>query len=292
MTEATGLAPPVLVHARNRRRCVSAGIRVIGPGVLFAAWWYACHAGWVSEQVFASPGQVWSTFVSMAGDGVLWSNLAASAQLAFTGLAIGGVVGLALGVITGFARLGDELLDPVLQMLRTVPFLALSPLFIVWFGIGEKPKVLLIAVATAFPLYLNTHSGVRNADRKTIEAARVYGLSRLGVVRQVVLPNALPSLLVGLRISLGTALLALIFAEQINATRGIGYLMTSAENYFQTNVLVVCIAIYALWGLTADLTVRLLERILMPWRHAGGARQADTRRAAARWPGARRAAAR
>lgn len=295
--ETSGLAPPVLVHAPNRRRAVSVGLRVVGPAALFALWWYVCHAGLVTEQVFASPGQVWSTFVSMAGDGVLWSNLEASLQLAFTGLAIGGLVGLLLGVITGFARLGDELLDPVLQMLRTVPFLALSPLFIVWFGIGEKPKVLLIATATAFPLYLNTHSGVRNADRKTIEAARVYGLSRLGVVRQVVLPNALPSLLVGLRISLGTALLALIFAEQINATKGIGYLMTSAENYFQTNVLVVCIAIYALWGLTADLIVRLLERVLMPWRRPGGARQSGTRRAGTRqagvrWPAAWRAAAR
>ena len=264
-----GLAPPTLVHARTQRRSVDLALRFIGPVVLLFAWWYACHAGWLTEQIFASPGQVWSTFIQMAENGLLWSNLSASLQLAFTGLAIGAAAGLILGVFTGFTHLGDRVLDPVLQMFRTVPFLALSPLFIVWFGIGTEPKLVLIAVATAFPLYLNTHGGVRHVDRKTIEVARVYGVSRLRLVWEIVLPEALPSLLVGIRVALGTALLALIFAEQINAIKGIGYLMTSAEEYFQTNILVVCIVIYAVWGLLADLTVRLLERVLMPWRQVG-----------------------
>jgi sulfonate transport system permease protein len=123
-------------------------------------------------------------------------------------------------------------------------------------------------VATAFPLYLNTHGGVRDIDRKIVEASRVYGMSRLRSVWEIVLPGALPSLLVGLRIALGVALLALIFAEQINTTKGIGYLLFTAQAYFQTDVMVVCVVIYAVWGLLADLIVRSLHRYLMPWQWA------------------------
>lgn len=266
--DIAGLTAPRQVHRPARRPGVGVALRFVGPTALLALWWYASHVGWLSEQILASPGRVGRTFIDLTSSGVLWDNLSASLQLAFTGLAIGGVIGIALGVLTGFARLGDELLDPALEMFRTVPFLALSPLFIVWFGIDQKPKLILIAVATAFPLYLNVRGGVRQVDRKTIEAARTYGLHGLRLVREIIAPGALPGLLVGIRVSLGTSLLALIFAEQINATKGIGYLMTSAEEYFQTDVLVVCIVIYAVWGLLADLAVRLLERLLMPWQHA------------------------
>lgn len=262
------LAPPTLVHRRPRRTTVSVTLRILGPLVAVTAWWYASYAGWLDPQVLASPGQVAAAFAELASSGVLWDHLAASLRLAFTGLAIGGSIGIALAVFTGFVRLGDELLDPTLQMLRTVPFIALSPLFIVWFGIDEKPKLVLIAVATAFPLYLNVRGGVRDVDRKTVEAARSYGLGGLPLLREIVVPAALPSLLVGLRISLGVSLLALIFAEQINATEGIGYLLISAQQYFQTDVMVVCLVVYALWGLIADLSVRLLEWGLMPWNHA------------------------
>lgn len=270
--DADGLATPQLITRRRRSRPAGLALRCVGPLLVFAAWWYFSASGRLSEQTLASPGQVWAALIRMVGDGTLWHNLSASLRLAFTGLAIGATIGIALGVLTGFTRLGDELLDPVLQMLRTVPVLALSPLLIVWFGIDQRPKIILIAVATAFPLYLNVHGAVRHTDAKTIEAARVFGLSRLRLVREIVLPGALPGLLVGLRVSLGVSLLALIFAEQINATAGIGYLMTTAETYFQTDVLVVCIGVYAAWGLLADMSVRLLERLLMPWQRPGGAR--------------------
>lgn len=271
------LAPPTLVHRPPRRAGIGVTLRILGPLLALTAWWYASDSGWLDPQVLASPGQVASAFAELAASGVLWDHLAASLRLAFTGLAIGGSIGIALAVFTGFVRLGDELLDPTLQMLRTVPFIALSPLFIVWFGIDDKPKLVLIAVATAFPLYLNVRGGVRNVDRKTVEAARSYGLGGLPLLREIVVPDALPSLLVGLRISLGVSLLALIFAEQINSTEGIGYLLISAQQYFQTDVMVVCLVVYALWGLIADLSVRLLEWALMPWNHAHEA----TRKAAA-----------
>jgi sulfonate transport system permease protein len=268
------LAPPVPVRPSARPRLVSLALRSLLPVGLVALWWYATGpSGWVTPQVLASPAQVGSTLTDLIGTGVLWDNLSASLRRAGLGLAIGGSVGLGLGLFTGFARLGEELLDPTMQMLRTIPFLALGPLFIVWFGIGETPKVVLIAVATAFPLYLNTYAGVRSVDRRSLEAARVFGLSSWALVRRVVLPAALPNLLVGLRVALGVSLLGLIFAEQINTVEGIGYLMTSAMSFFQTDVMVVCIVVYALWGLGADLVVRLLEHVLMPWRRAVGRAQ-------------------
>lgn len=264
-----GLAPPKLVNSKPRRRSSALVLRTLGPLALLFVWWYASHTHLISAQVAASPGSTWDAFWTMIKNGTLWENLSASLKLASTGMAIGGISGLLLGLLTGLTRLGDELLDPVLQMLRTIPIIALSPLLIVWFGIGDGPKILLIALATAFPLYLNAHSGVRNVDPKILETSRVYGVSRLHSIWEIVLPAALPQLLVGLRMALTISLLALIFAEMINTTVGIGYLLNAAESDFQTNVMFVCIAIYAIWGLSADLIVRLLKWLLMPWERAG-----------------------
>jgi sulfonate transport system permease protein len=269
------LAAPAPVRPSSRPPLLSLALRLALPIGLLLLWWYATGpGGWVTPQVLASPAQVWAALTDMLSSGVLWDNLSASLQRAGLGLATGGSIGLGLGVLTGFATLGEELLDPTMQMLRTIPFLALGPLFIVWFGIDETPKVVLIAVATAFPLYLNTYAGVWSVDRRALEAGRVFGLSGWQLVRRVVLPGALPNLLVGLRVALGVCLLGLIFAEQINTVQGIGYLMTSALAFFQTDVMVVCIVVYAVWGLLADLIVRGLERALMPWRraHAASAR--------------------
>jgi sulfonate transport system permease protein len=153
-------------------------------------------------------------------------------------------------------------------MLRTLPHVALIPLLIIWLGIGEAPKIALIALATAFPLYLNVYAGIRNVDVTLVEAGQTLGLSRAAMIRHVILPAALPNALVGLRYSLAVAWLALVFGEQVNATAGIGYLMSNAREFFQTQVIVVCLVVYALLGLAVDLTVRALERILLSWRPA------------------------
>jgi sulfonate transport system permease protein len=184
------------------------------------------------------------------------------------GLAIGGGIGVALAVVSGLFRLGEDLIDSTMQMLRTIPNVALIPLLIIWFGIGEEPKVALIALATAFPLYLNVYAGIRNVDQTLVEAGRTLGLSRAAMIRHVILPGALPSALVGLRYSLGTSWLALVFGEQVNATEGIGYLMSNAREFFQTDVIVVCLVVYALLGLAVDAVVRLLEKVLLAWRPA------------------------
>ncbi|MFI8793574.1 ABC transporter permease [Streptomyces sp. NPDC055105] len=271
---ANTLVAPRPPRVRPRRRGHTAAIRALGPLGLLAVWWIASATGILSKDVLASPAQVISAVGELWDNGQLSDALATSLTRSGAGLVIGLTAGLTLGVVTGFTRLGDELLDSSIQTLRTIPFLALVPLFMVWFGINETAKILLIAVATTFPMYVSTYGGVRNADSKLVEAMRSFGMSRLAIVREVVLPGALPSLLAGLRLSMTLSVIALIAAEEINATAGIGYLMAQAQSYARTDILAVCILIYGLLGLTADAVVRLLERALMPWR---GAAQGATR---------------
>ncbi len=242
--------------------------RATGPLALVALWAGTTTAGLVDPSVLPSPRLVATSFVNLWTQQHLAYQLGVSLGRAAAGGALGITLGLMLGVTAGLSRLGEELFDALLQMLRTVPFLALVPLFIVWFGVGELPKLLLIALATMFPMYLNSYDGVRNIDRKLIEAMHSFGLTGPRLVREVVLPLALPSILTGLRFSLGIAVLVLIAAEQINSSAGIGYLLSSAQIYQQVDVILICIANYAALGLAGDLLVRGLERLLMPWRPA------------------------
>ncbi|MFI5920643.1 ABC transporter permease [Streptomyces anulatus] len=275
----TGDAPPPGLVAprpqlrRPRSRSYAVTVRALGPVVLLALWWAASATGLLTADVLASPAEVFRAVGELWGNGQLPDALTTSLTRSGLGLVVGLAAGLTLGIVTGFTRLGDELLDSSLQTLRTIPFLSLVPLFMVWFGINETAKILLIAVATTFPMYVSTSSGVRTTDPKLIEAMRAFGMSRLGIVREVVLPGALPSLLAGLRLSMTLSVIALIAAEEINATAGIGYLMSQAQSYARTDILAVCILVYGLLGLTADILVRLLERVLMPWRTPQGARR-------------------
>jgi sulfonate transport system permease protein len=152
------------------------------------------------------------------------------------------------------------------QMLRTIPWVGMIPLFIIWLGIGEAPKIALIALGVTFHLYLNVYAGIRGVDAQLIEAGTSLGLGRWGLIRHVVLPGALPGAMTGLRYSLATAWLALVFGETINADDGIGFLLNRAREFFQTDVIVVCLIVYAALGLLADFIVRTLERLLLQWR--------------------------
>lgn len=266
-----GLVRPRPPRRRERSRARAVTVRALGPAALLALWWAASATGLLTPDVLASPAEVVRAVGEMWGNGQLPDALTTSLTRSGLGLLIGLAAGLTLGVTTGFTRLGDELLDSSLQTLRTIPFLSLVPLFMVWFGINETAKILLIAVATTFPMYVSTSSGVRDTAPRLVEAMRSFGMGRLALVREVVLPGALPSLLAGLRLSMTLSVIALIAAEEINATAGIGYLMSQAQSYARTDVLAVCILVYGLLGLTADLVVRLLERVLMPWRDARGA---------------------
>jgi sulfonate transport system permease protein len=242
--------------------------RGLGPVLLVALWHLASVTGLLPQEVLAGPSVVLTSAAKLVETGELQQAMWVSFARALTGLAIGGSVGVVLALVSGLFRAGEDLIDATMQMLRTVPNVALIPLLIIWFGIGEAPKVALIALGTAFPLYLNVYAGIRNVDASLIEAGRTLGLSRLALIRHVILPGALPSALVGLRYSLGIAWLALVFGEQINATAGIGYLMANAREFFQTDVIVVCLAVYAVLGLAVDFFVRTLERIFLSWRPA------------------------
>ncbi len=255
--------------ASTRRRGVPRIVRrAVGPLMLVAVWYALSVSGLLPAEVLAGPQTVLSSAAGLWTSGELPDAIAISLQRALLGLAIGGSIGTGLAVLSGLTRLGEDLIDSVLQMLRTVPNVALIPLLIIWFGIGEEPKVALIALATAFPMYLNVYAGIRNVDQALVEAGRTMNLSPMSMVFHVVLPGALPNALVGLRYALAVSWLALVFGEQINATAGVGYLMSTAREMFQTDVIVVCLVVYALLGLAVDLVVRLLERLLLAWRPA------------------------
>jgi len=269
LPENPRIARQRILPASAERRGIPRGIRrMAGPVLLVGIWHLLSVTGTLPAEVLAGPGTVLSSAAKLWGTGELPDAMVASLRRALSGLAIGGSIGVALAVFSGLFRLGEDLIDSTMQMLRTVPNVALIPLLIIWFGIGEEPKIALIALATAFPLYLNVYAGIRNVDQTLVEAGRTLGLSRAAMIRNVILPGALPNALVGLRYSLGISWLALVFGEQVNATEGIGYLMSNAREFFQTDVIVVCLVVYALLGLAVDFIVRLLEKVLLAWRPA------------------------
>ena len=262
----SGLIRPVVQHEKERSKRVSLLFRILMPLVILGVWWLITGLGWVAPTVLASPAATWDSFVNLLLHQDLVGDIGVSLARAGIGLAIGGGIGLLLGIVVGLFSLGEELLDSSLQMFRVIPFPALIFLFIVWFGIGEGAKVALISLATMFPMYLNTANGVRNVDRRVVEAARSFGLRGQRLVRQVVIPLSLPQILTGLRYSAGIAIIALVFAETINANKGIGYLANQASSFNQISVLMVCIFVYALLGILADVMVRTIEKLSMPWR--------------------------
>jgi sulfonate transport system permease protein len=252
-------------RAKPRIRSLSLG-RWASPLALLALWEAGSRAGVIPSRILAAPSSVVLTLWSMILSGDLPTNLLVSLARAGAGLLIGVVVGSLLAVGAGLSKRGELAIDPPLQMLRTLPALALSPLLIVWLGIGESAKIALIAFATTFPIYLNLYNGVRGVDVRLVEAARSFGLSDLEVIRHVIIPAALPSFLVGLRYALSVSVLILVAAEQINAQAGLGYLINNARDFMRTDILVVCLLVYALLGLGADFIVRTLERRVLAWR--------------------------
>lgn len=260
------LAPPRARVTGQRPRWLSLGLRAALPAAVVAAWWVGSASGAISPRVIASPGAVWAALLELLDSGRLIDFALASFGRAAAGVAIGVSVGLVLGLLSGLSSLGEELVDSTMQIVRAVPFLALVPLFISWFGIDELYKVLLIAVATTAPMYAYTYLGVRNVDRKMVEAARSFGLTGTRLVAEVIVPAALPGILMALRICLSISITGLIAAEQVGTQEGVGYLVTLAQEYNRTDYMVLCVVLYALLGLVFDALVRLAERYAMPWR--------------------------
>ncbi len=240
--------------------------RIASPLLILAAWQLASVTGAVSPQTLASPLQILHTAGALTANGTLADNLLVSLARAGIGLLLAIVAGIVLALLAGLSRLGEDAIDAPMQMMRTLPALALVPLFILWFGIGEVPKIALVALGALFPIYLNLFKGIRAVDPKLLEMGSTLRLSRAQTIRHIVLPSALPDLLVGLRFAVGIAWLMLVVAEQVNANSGIGHMMMDAEDFLRTDIILVGLLIYAGLGLVSDQVVRLMERRLLSWR--------------------------
>jgi sulfonate transport system permease protein len=235
------------------------------PLILVAGWEFAADTGLLSSRVLPAPSAVALAFWQTWQDGTLASNVETSALRAVKGLLIGGSLGFAFGVLNGLWRPAEILLDSTLQMLRNVPHLAIIPLVILWFGIGEEAKIFLVTIGVLFPVYINTYHGVRTLDPSLVEMARVYGLGPLALLWRVILPGALPSVFVGLRYGLGIMWLTLIVAETVSASSGIGYMTMNAREFLQTDVVLLGIVIYAVLGKLSDVVTKGLERATLSW---------------------------
>ncbi|MGF6771773.1 sulfonate transport system permease protein [Paraburkholderia sp. GAS199] len=244
------------------------------PVLLLVVWQISSSAGLIAPQVLPSPVSVAVTAFDLARHGELFVHLGVSLLRTAAGFLIGGTIGLALGILVGFSPLAQALLDRSIQMVRAIPFLAMLPLVIVWFGVGEVAKIFLVSLAVLFPIYINTMLGIRQIDPKLMELAKVVGLTWRAVVRRIILPGAMPSILTGVRYALAHAWLALVIAETLATTRGIGFLAMDAREFLQTNVILLTMIIYAIIGVAADALVRLLEAHFLSW-HANYAKGAQ-----------------
>lgn len=246
------------------------GRRLLSPFLLVAVWQVASACGLISARILPSPVQLSRTLLGLIQDGSLLTNLLVSLERVSFGFSLALIVGVTLALISGLSRWGEDIIDAPLQILRTLPALALAPLFILWFGIGEEPKILLVFLGALFPIYLNLHKGIRNIDPKLLEVARTLGLSRAQTIRDIILPGALPDLLLGVRYAFGIAWLMLVVAEQVNAESGIGHMMMDAEDFLRTDIILVGLIVYGLLGLISDRLVRAAERWLLVWQRQGG----------------------
>lgn len=245
------------------------------PFLILLLWQLSSQLGWIPTRILPAPSTVVQAAFRMASSGELMRDISVSALRALTGLAVGGSIGFLLGMSNGLFRVSEKLLDTTLQMIRTIPNLSLLPLVILWFGIGDSARLFLISLGVFFPIYVNTFHGIRNVDPDLIEMGRVYGLNNRQLFRQIIFPGALPSILVGFRLSLGIMWLTLIVAETIAANSGIGFMAATAREFIRTDVLIFVVILYAFLGKLSDVIVRLLENRLLRWqkryqRAAGG----------------------
>jgi sulfonate transport system permease protein len=276
MTLAAELGKPITLPKAPRasapRRSFSFAPASLLPFVLplliVLLWQAASSFGWITNRLMPAPIQVVWAFWDKLTSGELLTNIQASAIRAISGLLVGGSIGFLLGLANGVSRLSHALTDTTLQMLRTIPNLALIPLVILWFGIGEEAKLFLTALGVFFPIYLNTLHGVRNVDPQLIEMGSVYGMNGWTLFRKVIFPGALPSIFVGLRFSLGIMWLTLIVAETMAASSGIGHMANSAREFMMTDVVILALVIYALLGKLADVIALTLERLTLSWNPA------------------------
>lgn len=236
------------------------------PVIIIIIWQLIGSLGWVTKTVLPTPWEIILAAKNLAVSGVLFTNMKVSIIRAACGFVIGGGLGLALGTLVGLSAKSESLLDPTLQMVRTIPHLAITPLFILWFGLGEESKILLIGLGAFFPLYVNTFLGIRKVDAKLFEVARILEFSKWKQIKLLIVPSALPNILLGIRLSLGAAWLSLVVAELMGSTAGLGYMMMDARQFSNTDIVFVGIIIFAIVGKLTDSLVRLMEKHFLKWQ--------------------------
>jgi len=236
------------------------------PMTLIIIWEAIARLGLVEEQVLPAPTKILETFALLITNGELLTHFLASGERVLLGFLLGAFAGIVLGILTGFIKLGEELLDPTLQMLRTVPLLALIPLFILWFGVGEFGKVLMIALGAFFPVYVNIFLGIRLVDEKLFEVANILQFSFKEKLVKLIFPSAMPNILLGLRLAMGASWLVLVVSEMMGASAGIGYMIQDARAYSQTDVVFVGLVMFALLGKFTDSIIYAIEKRTLKWR--------------------------
>ncbi|NQX67643.1 ABC transporter permease [Paenibacillus alba] len=251
---------------RLKQRLKRTYLGAIVPIAVLIAWQVLGQSGIISSLLFPTPMRIISAGIRLIQTGELYENIRISVFRALSGFLLGGTLGLAFGILVGLFRRTERALDPTVQMIRMVPHLAIAPLFILWFGIGETAKILLIAKGAFFPLYINAFLGIRGVDNKLFDVTRVLGFSKWKQVIRLTIPGALPHILLGVRISLGVSWLGLVVAELMGSTSGIGYMMSDARQFSKTPVVFVGILIFAVFGIAADSAVRGLERKWLSWQ--------------------------
>ncbi len=238
------------------------------PLTILIVWQASASLGQLPASILPAPSEVLAAAWRLLRSGELATNAGVSFSRAASGLIVGGTIAFSFGLSNGLSRLSERATDTTIQMVRNIPNLALIPLVILWFGIEEGAKLFLVSFGVFFPIYINTFHGIRTVDPQLVEMARSYGFSGFALFRRVILPGALPSILVGLRYALGIMWLTLIVAETIAAQSGLGYMAMSAREFMQTDVVVLAILIYALLGKVADSAVRVIERLSLSWHPA------------------------
>ncbi|MCY9670708.1 ABC transporter permease subunit [Paenibacillus alginolyticus] len=237
------------------------------PIVILLLWQVLGLSGWLSERILPTPWEVLTALYGVIKDGTMFEYVAVSTKRAFLGFLIGGSIAFVIGLLNGVFPIAERYIDSSVQMVRTIPHLAMIPLVIMWFGIGETSKLFLVSLGVAFPIYLNTFHGIRSVDPGLVEMGKVYGLKGFALFAKVILPGALANILLGIRFSLGIMWLSLIVAETIAADSGIGYMATHAREFMQMDVVVLCVILYALLGKLSDLIAKYFENRWLKWHH-------------------------
>jgi sulfonate transport system permease protein len=233
--------------------------------LLVVAWFATTAAGLVKPYQFPSPAAVLNEVTDLVQHGELWADLGISIQRVLTGFVCALICALVLGALVGSSRVAERALEPTLQGVRSVPSLAWVPLILLWFGIGETAKVILVGIGAFFPIYVALVAGIQGVDRKLVEVARSLGLRGVALAVRVLVPATLPQLLVGMRIGLTQAWLFLVAAELLGANRGLGFLLTDGQQTSRTDEILIAILLFAICGKLSESALRALERRAVGW---------------------------